>query len=436
MLDIKFTQLPVIPGDGPLLSTDIIALARPGAPAVSYKSTVQKILDLIPADNTIYNADDSLTGNRSVNANTFNLQFISAYGSNMTMNDGSMDFTSNGTYSLTANGDLSLFTTTGNMDIRNSSTVSGSSLSIVNAAPNSILSFAGNQITVGSTSANGLTPNRINLTCTNSLGVGDMNVVVQDDIFINSISGQIRLNPTTSSVRISSTFVAPTASAIVEVHSTTKGRLPPRMTTIQRNAIASPAEALEVYDLDLNEPFYYNGTAWTGYGGTSVNIFNSDGSLTGDRSIAGGGFFVDFNAVSNFNVTSDTHTLNTGAYTLASLGASTLTSGDATTIAMNASDAASKTFNVVASNAGTGNVVLDLLATATSGISTLRLRGDVLEIGSGSDVIRATSAGGGFESPSWTTGTRPGAPIPGTQGFNTTTTQFEGWNGSSWVILG
>jgi hypothetical protein len=35
--------------------------------------------------------------------------------------------------------------------------------------------------------------------------------------------------------------------------------------------------------------------------------------------------------------------------------------------------------------------------------------------------------------PSHTTGGRPGAPVAGTMGFNTTTTQMEYWNGAAWI---
>jgi hypothetical protein len=52
------------------------------------------------------------------------------------------------------------------------------------------------------------------------------------------------------------------ASALFEVKSTTKGFLPPRMTTTQRNAIASPAAGLQVYDTTLNRPCFYDGTTW------------------------------------------------------------------------------------------------------------------------------------------------------------------------------
>jgi hypothetical protein len=55
------------------------------------------------------------------------------------------------------------------------------------------------------------------------------------------------------------------ASARLSVESTTQGFLPPRMTTAQKNAIASPAAGLMVYDTTLNQMSYYNGTAWVNF---------------------------------------------------------------------------------------------------------------------------------------------------------------------------
>jgi hypothetical protein len=53
------------------------------------------------------------------------------------------------------------------------------------------------------------------------------------------------------------------ASATLELSSTTRGFLPPRMTTTQKNAIASPSAGLMVYDTTLNLMALYNGTTWT-----------------------------------------------------------------------------------------------------------------------------------------------------------------------------
>jgi hypothetical protein len=51
------------------------------------------------------------------------------------------------------------------------------------------------------------------------------------------------------------------SSAILEGFSTTKGFLPPRMTTAQKNAIGTPANGLMIFDTDLGRPCFYNG-AW------------------------------------------------------------------------------------------------------------------------------------------------------------------------------
>lgn len=57
---------------------------------------------------------------------------------------------------------------------------------------------------------------------------------------------------------------AATASAKLEVNSTTQGFLPPRMTNAQRTAIASPAIGLMVYCTDTTEGLYiYKSTGWT-----------------------------------------------------------------------------------------------------------------------------------------------------------------------------
>lgn len=61
-------------------------------------------------------------------------------------------------------------------------------------------------------------------------------------------------------------FVGGPPSSIFTINGTAttpKGMLPPRMTTTQRLAIASPAEGLMVYDLTLHQMAYFNGTIWT-----------------------------------------------------------------------------------------------------------------------------------------------------------------------------
>jgi len=57
----------------------------------------------------------------------------------------------------------------------------------------------------------------------------------------------------------------PNASATMQIDSTTKGFLPPRMTNAQMLAIATPAAGLVVYDTTNNKHCGYNGTAWQNF---------------------------------------------------------------------------------------------------------------------------------------------------------------------------
>jgi len=71
---------------------------------------------------------------------------------------------------------------------------------------------------------------------------------------------------------------APDASAILDIKSTTKGMLVPRMTTPQRDAISSAATGLLVFDTDLSSFWFYDGTAWEDLStnGTSDHIADAD----------------------------------------------------------------------------------------------------------------------------------------------------------------
>ena len=66
---------------------------------------------------------------------------------------------------------------------------------------------------------------------------------------------------------------APVGSAILDVKSTTKGLLIPRMTQAQRDAIASPATGLLIYQTNASPGFfYYNSTSWVPVNTLDVSV--------------------------------------------------------------------------------------------------------------------------------------------------------------------
>jgi hypothetical protein len=68
---------------------------------------------------------------------------------------------------------------------------------------------------------------------------------------------------TEETVGISNGLISPTnTTAILELTSTTKGFLPPQMTTEQRDLIATPAAGLMIYNTSTNRPNFFDGTSW------------------------------------------------------------------------------------------------------------------------------------------------------------------------------
>ncbi|MCU0351793.1 MAG: hypothetical protein MUF43_13350 [Flavobacterium sp.] len=95
--------------------------------------------------------------------------------------------------------------------------------------------------------------------------------------------GLIALNATAQSVSINTDGSTADNSAILDVKSTDKGVLIPRMTEAQRNLIATPATGLMIYQTDDTAGFYfYNGTTWTSLNGTNgASGANGQGVPTG-----------------------------------------------------------------------------------------------------------------------------------------------------------
>lgn len=111
-------------------------------------------------------------------------------------------------------------------------------------------------------------------------------------------------------------------SALLNVQSTTRGFLMPRMTTTEKNAIATPATGLQVYDTTLNQINVYNGTAWVGVGSSTVKPVATVTATAGaipaiNLESAGTGIYeIDMtNAGVSATFTAPTNPVNGGVYT-------------------------------------------------------------------------------------------------------------------------
>lgn len=103
---------------------------------------------------------------------------------------------------------------------------------------------------------------------TNFLGTTD----AQDMVIKTNNTEKMRVL-TTGQVGIGTP--APTASAILQIVSTTQGVMFPSMTTAQRLAIASPATGLLLYDITANILMSYNGTRWQEVGGDPIGAIEA-----------------------------------------------------------------------------------------------------------------------------------------------------------------
>lgn len=104
----------------------------------------------------------------------------------------------------------------------------------------------------------------------------------------------------------------PSAAALLDISSTTKGLLPPRMTTAERDAIATPPAGLQIYNITTNAINYWNGTAWTapGSGAGTVTGITAGAGLTGGTINSSGTVAADFGSTTGKVVEGDDDRLN------------------------------------------------------------------------------------------------------------------------------
>jgi len=106
---------------------------------------------------------------------------------------------------------------------------------------------------------------------------------------------------------------APDPSAMLDVKSTVKGFLPPRLTTFQRNTIANPAEGLAIYNTDVHCMEFYAGSANGWYCPCP-----SSGTLNCGNTAVNGNYLKAVALTSSNNVTLSVTPTYVGGYSIAS----------------------------------------------------------------------------------------------------------------------
>jgi uncharacterized protein (TIGR02145 family) len=111
---------------------------------------------------------------------------------------------------------------------------------------------------------------------------------MKNPIFTLTTLAFLGLSTTYAQVKVGDNPTSINSSAAFEVESTTKGILPPRMTSAQRDAIVSPVEGLTIYNTEVNCLQWFNGTGWYNVCDGSVaipTVFGANGVEWMDRNL-------------------------------------------------------------------------------------------------------------------------------------------------------
>jgi len=119
-------------------------------------------------------------------------------------------------------------------------------------------SNSGTWLSIGNTSAGGTWYNMISTGSGDAAGPGKL--LFTKGTGAGNSANTVMTFLATGNVGIATT--APALSAALDVSSASKGFLPPRMTTAQRNTIESPVEGLVIYNTEENGLNVYNGNSW------------------------------------------------------------------------------------------------------------------------------------------------------------------------------
>jgi hypothetical protein len=89
-----------------------------------------------------------------------------------------------------------------------------------------------------------------------------------DNLVIQNYAGTVKISMSNTNIVIDASAGVgiggiPNAHSVLDLQSTTQAFIPPRMTTAQRNAIASPVEGMVIWNSDTHGLSSYNGAVWS-----------------------------------------------------------------------------------------------------------------------------------------------------------------------------
>jgi hypothetical protein len=121
------------------------------------------------------------------------------------------------------------------------------------------------------------------LAYTGESGGGGLSGTITNDRILFSAEGAVKdtsmLSYSRSLQSVGIGIATPAASALLDLTSTTKGLLLPRMTTSQRNAIASPANGLLIFNTDSSLFSVYKNGDWD-YVGDNYTVWKNTSAVT------------------------------------------------------------------------------------------------------------------------------------------------------------
>lgn len=178
-----------------------------------------------------------------------------------------MIFNDNG--DVTLGGGMSANNAAGVLSVR-----SGNSVGINTGAPASTLDIVGNTFGIRKASGSGSWDNiwlDVNNAFAPSINAAGAETGLQFKVGSNTVgtygdTGQVLTTVATMTPKgnVGIGTETPATSAILDLTSTNKGFLPPRMTTVQRDALNPKPAGLMIYNTDLNCMQYWNTSQWKG----------------------------------------------------------------------------------------------------------------------------------------------------------------------------